>query len=139
MPIKFAVKIVRLKVYMTMASPMTLTIIQGHKCVSNLTTFKLARSRIIFKLLHRPWHDCRLMHGIHAQPRFDDLQLDLDFKNVCRACTSWVFFSADIARYGNSGHHPPVQQTTTGSKAMQCGVIQYEDRHGGLVAKASAS
>ena len=39
MPTTFAVKIVRLKVYMTIASPMTLTFIQGHKCVSNLTTF----------------------------------------------------------------------------------------------------
>ena len=39
MPIKFAVKIVRLKVYMTIASLMTLTFIQGHKCISNLTTF----------------------------------------------------------------------------------------------------
>ena len=39
MPTKFAVKIVRLKVYMTIASPMTLTLIEGHKCVSNFTTF----------------------------------------------------------------------------------------------------
>ena len=39
MPITFAVNIVRLKVYMTIASPMTLIFIQGHKCVSNLTTF----------------------------------------------------------------------------------------------------
>ena len=38
-PIKFAVKIVRLKVYMTIALPIILTFIQGHKCVSNLTTF----------------------------------------------------------------------------------------------------
>ena len=30
-PIMFAVKIVRLKVYVTIASPMTLTFIQGHK------------------------------------------------------------------------------------------------------------
>ena len=33
MPIKFAVKIVRLKVNMTIASLLTLTFIQGHKCV----------------------------------------------------------------------------------------------------------
>ena len=33
------VKIVRLKVYMIVASPMTLTFIQARKCVSNLTTF----------------------------------------------------------------------------------------------------
>ena len=30
MPIKFAMKIVQLKVYLTIASPMTLTFIQGH-------------------------------------------------------------------------------------------------------------
>ena len=57
MAIKFAVKIVRLKVYMTIASPMTVTFIQGHKCVSNLTPLfyfiKLAISRtIIIKRLH---------------------------------------------------------------------------------------
>ena len=38
-PITFAVKIVWLKVYMSIASPMTLTFIQGHKCVSNLDYF----------------------------------------------------------------------------------------------------
>ena len=37
--ITFAGKTVRLKVYVTTASPMTLTFIQGHKCVSNLTIF----------------------------------------------------------------------------------------------------
>ena len=45
MPIRFAVKTVRLKVYMTIASPMTLTFIQGNKYVSNLTTFELSISR----------------------------------------------------------------------------------------------
>ena len=44
-PIKFAVKIVRLNVYMTIASPITLILIQGHNCFSNLTTFELAISR----------------------------------------------------------------------------------------------
>ena len=39
MPITFAAKIDRQKVYMIIASPMTLTFIHGHKCVSNLTTF----------------------------------------------------------------------------------------------------
>ena len=39
MPIMFAVKMVRLKVYMTIANPMTLPFIEGHKCFSNLTTF----------------------------------------------------------------------------------------------------
>ena len=41
MPIRFAVKIVRLKVYVTVANPITLTSIQGHTCVSNLTIFNL--------------------------------------------------------------------------------------------------
>ena len=36
MPIKFAVKIVRVKVYMTGASPMTLTFTQGPRCISKL-------------------------------------------------------------------------------------------------------
>ena len=39
MPIKFAVKLVGLKVYMTIANSMTLTFVQGHKRVSNWTTF----------------------------------------------------------------------------------------------------
>ena len=53
MPIKFAfMKIVTLKVYTTISSPMTLTFIQGHKCVWHLTTFKIAIYRTVFKLLH---------------------------------------------------------------------------------------
>ena len=51
MPIKLAVWIVRLHVY-TIASPVTLNFIQGHKCASILTTFQLALARTIFKLLH---------------------------------------------------------------------------------------
>ena len=39
LPIKLAAKLVRLKVYMTIANPSTLTFIQDHKCVSNLTSF----------------------------------------------------------------------------------------------------
>ena len=38
-PITFAAKIVRLKVYMIIASPTTLTLIQGHKCVLKLDYF----------------------------------------------------------------------------------------------------
>ena len=38
MPIRFAENIVRLNIYITIAIPMNLTFIQGHKCVSNLTT-----------------------------------------------------------------------------------------------------
>ena len=39
MPLTFAVMIVRLKVYMTIASPMTLTLTQGHTYVSILSSF----------------------------------------------------------------------------------------------------
>ena len=52
MPITFAVKIVQLKTYITIASPLTLTFIQGHKYVPNLTTFLLPISRTVFELLH---------------------------------------------------------------------------------------
>ena len=65
MPTKFAVMVVWLKVYVTIASPMTLTFIQGHKCISNLTTFSFAISRTIFKLLHSnlAWQSNRGCHG----------------------------------------------------------------------------
>ena len=52
MPNEFAVKMVQRKVYVNIAGLMTLTFIQGHKCVSNLTTIWLAISQTIFKQLH---------------------------------------------------------------------------------------
>ena len=63
MPIKFAVKIVRLKVYMTIPSPMSQT-------------------WLLFNLQYLPqylsyyieiWHDGRLMHGF---------ELDIDSENI---------------------------------------------------------
>ena len=39
MPIKFAGKIVRLNFDVTIASPVTLIFVPGHKCVSSVTTF----------------------------------------------------------------------------------------------------
>ena len=73
MPIAFAVvKIVRPNVYMTIASLMTLTFIQGHKCVSNLQYLGQYLSYYI-----QTWHDgIRLMDAIYADARFDDLGLD---------------------------------------------------------------
>ena len=47
MTIKFAVRVVQLRVYMTIASLMTLTFIHGHKCASNK----------IFKYYIQTWHD----------------------------------------------------------------------------------
>ena len=68
MPITFAVKIVRLKVDVTIVSSMTITLIQGHIYTfgSNVTTFfKLVISRTILKLLYiQIWQDCRLMDAI---------------------------------------------------------------------------
>ena len=40
-PIKFAVKIIRLKADMTFASPMTLTFTQSHNCASNVIKIDL--------------------------------------------------------------------------------------------------
>ena len=44
MTITFGVKIVLLRVYMTIASPMTLTFIQGRKCASNILTGNISDS-----------------------------------------------------------------------------------------------
>ena len=61
---------------MTIASPMTLTLIQGQKCVSSLKSEAMI-------LYIATWHDGRLMRGIwYAHARFDDLELDFDFENV---------------------------------------------------------
>ena len=80
MPIKFAMKIVQLKVYMTNASPMTLTSIQGHKCVSNWIIFNLQYLRQYLSYYIQTqcyyiqtWHGSRPIHGMHAHARFDDL------------------------------------------------------------------
>ena len=74
---------------MTIASPMTLTFSQGHKYVSNLTTFYLAISYHI-----QTWHDGRRMDAIYALARFNYLDLDArsqwDFKgqtNISVECS----------------------------------------------------
>ena len=75
MTVKFAVKIVRLRVYMTIASPMTLTIIQGHKCTSNLTfILKYFRQYLCYYI--QTWHDGRLTGDLYAHVHLDDLDLD---------------------------------------------------------------
>ena len=77
MPVKFAVKIVRLNVYMTFASPTTLTFIQSHKCVSNWTglLFNLQYIGQYLSYYIQTWNDGRRMHNVHA--RFDELTLTL--------------------------------------------------------------
>ena len=54
MPIKSAVKIVQLEVYIIFSILMTLTFSQGHNCVSNQTHFKLLSYGI------QTWHGGRL-------------------------------------------------------------------------------
>ena len=59
--IMFAVKIVRLKVYMTIAIPTTLTFVQGHKCVSNLLFFNLQYLGQYLSYCIQSWRDGRLI------------------------------------------------------------------------------
>ena len=63
---------------MPIARPMNLTVIQGHKCVSNVTTFELAVAYIGQYLSYyiQTWHDGRLVDVICAHARVDDLGLD---------------------------------------------------------------
>ena len=75
MPIKFAVKS-RLNVYMTIASAMTLTVTQGHKCIQNLTTFNLQYLRQYLSHCIQTSPDSRPTQGIYAHACFEDLDLD---------------------------------------------------------------
>ena len=59
MPVKFAVKIVWLKVYMTIARLMTLSFIQGHKCISYLALFNLQYLRQYLRYYIQTGHDSR--------------------------------------------------------------------------------
>ena len=61
MPIKFAVKIVRLKIHITIAREITLTFIQGHKCASNFSFFTLQYLGHYLSYYIQIWHDAR--HG----------------------------------------------------------------------------
>ena len=77
MLITFAVKIVRLLVYVTIPSSLTLTFIQDHKFVSNLTTFNLQYIGHYFKLYYiQTRRGGRLMDALSALTRCDDLDLD---------------------------------------------------------------
>ena len=75
MPSTFAVKIVRLKVYMNIASPMTLAFLQGHKWDSIWLLFNFQYVGEYLSYYIQTWHDGRAMHGIYAHARFDDLGL----------------------------------------------------------------
>ena len=68
MPIKFAVKIVRLKVYMTIAQ----------SDVLDLHSRSQVRQKLDFFLTCniQTWNDGRLTGAIYALSRFDDLDLD---------------------------------------------------------------
>ena len=90
MPNKFPVKIVQLKVYncykynMTIAIPMTLTFIQGHKYASQ--TWLLFNFQYLGQYLNhyiKTWHDGRLIHAIYAQAHFNDLDCLNDARSQC--------------------------------------------------------
>ena len=74
MPIKVAAKTVRLKVYMTIASPTTLPFVKGHKCVSNLTGFFYLQ--YLGQYYIQTWHGGTLMDVIYSYVHFNDLDLD---------------------------------------------------------------
>ena len=68
---------------------MTLLFTQGHNCVSNWTMFLTctiaAMYRTVFINGIHIWHDGRLMHGIYAHTRFNDLYLDARSQGSAKA------------------------------------------------------
>ena len=99
MPIKFVVKIVRrLKVYFGHCSPMTLTFLQGQKCVSNLTTFSFAISLTLFNYTFKLGMRADLcMEYIYVLARFGDLDRD--------ARSQWVSRGKDQRRIISTTKH----------------------------------
>ena len=105
-PTKFVVKIVLLKVYITIASPMSPTKGLDYHCQSNdLDLHSRSQMHQFFNLQYigqylsyyiQTWHGRRLMHDMYAQAHFDYLELDLDFENVCKACTSCFSLNCTI-------------------------------------------
>ena len=74
MPIQFAVKIVRLKVCMTFASPMTLTFMQSNLSASQ--TWLLFNLQYLGQYLSyyiQALHDGRRMHDRYIHDLLDDL------------------------------------------------------------------
>ena len=57
-------------------SPINLTFIKGHNCVSNLTNVLLVHVVVIFRTTIKLWHDGRVMHGVYAHAHVDDLNFD---------------------------------------------------------------
>ena len=53
---KLAVKTVRLKVYMTVASPITLIFTQPYNCFSNLTLLLSCSIIAIYQTVFKQWH-----------------------------------------------------------------------------------
>ena len=131
MPIMFAAQIVRLKVYMTIVSPLTSTFTQGYTCDSNFTfltcnisdnivaiTFKLgmavdlwmsymlmldARSQWVGKCctLSATKQATSIQTCYNGRPCLRDL--DLDFADLHMACPSWGFFFLDHRQIKTSG------------------------------------
>ena len=77
---------------MVIASPMTLTFIEGRKCLKLGYFFNLQYLGQYLSYGIQTWHGRRLMHGIYAHALFDDLELDLDFENRCKTCPACFLF-----------------------------------------------
>ena len=77
LPITFAAMIVRLKVYMTTSSPITLPFIQGHTCVSNVSTVNLQYIGQYFIYYIQTWQSGSPIHGWtnYALARFANIVL----------------------------------------------------------------
>ena len=140
-PIMFHVKVVRLKVYMTIARPVALVFIQGHACVSNVTIWKRVIYRTTFKLLHsQTWHDGRLMYAWHilnyTNARFDDLDHDINFEIVWKARpTCCIFCGWFIWQTGRlwQGRQMPILYLTFASNLF--GVLQWSCQSGRRMGK----
>ena len=59
---------------MTIASPMPLTFIQGHKCISVKLSYFLTCNLRYLSYYIQTWHHGRLMDALYAH--FDDLDID---------------------------------------------------------------
>ena len=90
MPTTFAVKIVRLKRVYDHCQYDDLDL--NSRSQVRLKVDYFLSCNILENILcyyFQTWHGSTLTHGIHARHgRFDDLVFDLNFENVCKACSS---------------------------------------------------
>ena len=95
--IKFAVKIVPTKGLYNYCQSDDLDFhSRPHSASQTLPLFNLQYLGQYLIYYTQTWHDGRIMHGIYAHARFDDLELDIDFENVCRTCPTCLLCDLDL-------------------------------------------